>query len=101
MQLPPTTRAPTEGWPPPGQRPGDPVDEEIRQEYEKRFGEHAPKTWGGGPRLIPVKEARERLGGISPTTFYKLVSDGELRTVKIGSRTFVSAASGRCGIDWW
>jgi excisionase family DNA binding protein len=91
-QIPGTTRAPKEGWPPPGQRPGDPVDEEIRQEYEKKFGERAPKTWGEGPRLIPVKEARERLGGISPTTFYKLVNDGEIRTVKIGSRTFVPAS---------
>ena len=92
MQIPGTTRAPVEGRPPPGQRPGDPVDEEIRQEYQKRFGDPAPKTWGEGPRLIPVKEARQRLGGISPTTFYKLVNDGELRTVKIGSRTFVPAS---------
>jgi hypothetical protein len=31
--------------PPPGERPRDPVDEEIRREYEKRFGEPAPKVW--------------------------------------------------------
>ena len=89
MQISVTTRAPKEGFPPPGQRPGESVDEEMRQEYEKRFGEPAPKTWGDGPRLIPVKEARERLGGISPATFYKRVNDGELRAVKIGSRAFV------------
>ena len=41
--------------------------------------------------LMPVKEARQQLGGISPTTFYALVKEGELSLVKIGSRSFVHA----------
>jgi excisionase family DNA binding protein len=41
--------------------------------------------------LMPVKEARHQLGGISPTTFYALVKDGELSLIKIGRRSFVQA----------
>jgi hypothetical protein len=78
----------TRYMPPPGERPGDPVDEEIGREYEKRFGEPAPKVWGER-RLISVTEAREWLGGISRATFYALVKGGELAVVKIGSRSFV------------
>ena len=73
-----------------GQAPGDPVDEEIRREYEKRFGEPASKVWGER-RLISVAEARDWLGGISPSTFYALVNDDELSLVKIGRRSFVRA----------
>jgi excisionase family DNA binding protein len=40
---------------------------------------------------MPVKEARQHLGGISPTTFYALVKEGELSLVKIGRRSFVRA----------
>ena len=35
--------------------------------------------------LMPVKGARQQLGGISPTTFYALVKEGELSLVKIGA----------------
>ena len=41
--------------------------------------------------LMPVNEARQQLGGISPTTFYGLVKEGELSLVKIGRRSFVQA----------
>ena len=41
--------------------------------------------------LMPVKEARHQLGGISPTTFYALVKEGELSLAKIGRRSFVQA----------
>jgi excisionase family DNA binding protein len=41
--------------------------------------------------LMPVKEAGQQLGGISPTTFYALVKEGELSLVKIGRRSFVHA----------
>ncbi|MGB8209203.1 MAG: helix-turn-helix domain-containing protein [Mycobacterium sp.] len=34
---------------------------------------------------------RHQLGGISPTTFYALVNEGELSLVKIGRRSFVHA----------
>jgi hypothetical protein len=38
---------------------------------------------------MPVKEAQQQLGGISPTTFYALVKDGELSLIKICRRSFV------------
>ncbi|BBY05409.1 helix-turn-helix domain-containing protein [Mycobacterium noviomagense] len=41
--------------------------------------------------LMPVTEARQQLGGISRTTFYALVPEGELSLLKIGSRSFVQA----------
>jgi excisionase family DNA binding protein len=41
--------------------------------------------------LMPVNEARHQLGGISPTTFYALVKEGELSLIKIGRRSFVQA----------
>ena len=41
--------------------------------------------------LMPVKEARQQLGGISPTTFYALDKKGELSLDKIGRRSFVHA----------
>jgi excisionase family DNA binding protein len=41
--------------------------------------------------LMPVKQVRQQLGGISPTTFYALVKEGELSLVKIGRRSFVHA----------
>jgi excisionase family DNA binding protein len=41
--------------------------------------------------LMPVTEARHQLGGISNTTFYALVKEGEMSVVKIGRRTFVQA----------
>lgn len=83
-------RAPAATRPVRGETPGDPVDEEIRREYEMRFGEPAPKVWGER-RLISVREARDWLGGISPTTFYALVKEGELSLIKIGRRSFVQA----------
>ena len=47
---------------------------------------------GNTPRhLMPVKEARHQLGGISHSTFYALVKEGELSLVKIGRRSFVLA----------
>lgn len=85
-----TIKGTTRYMPPPGERPGDPVEEEIRREYEKRFGEPAPKVWGER-RLISVAEAREWLGGISPSTFYGLVKQGDLSLVKIGRRAFIQA----------
>lgn len=42
-------------------------------------------------RMYPVEETRERLGGISHTTFYELVKGGRINTVKLGRRTFVMA----------
>ena len=50
-----------------------------------------PKVLEKSSELCPVTEARQQLGGISRTTFYALVKDGELPLVKIGSRSFVQA----------
>lgn len=41
--------------------------------------------------MYPVEETLDRIGGISRTTFYKLVKDGHIKTVKLGRRTFVMA----------
>jgi excisionase family DNA binding protein len=57
-------------------------------DYEKKFGEPAPTVWGER-RLISVAEAREWLGGISPSTLYALVKGGELSLVRIGRRSFI------------
>jgi hypothetical protein len=43
--------------------------------------------------LYPLKEAQERLGGISRSTLYSLLGSGDLVPVKIGSRSFIPAAS--------
>ena len=41
--------------------------------------------------LVPVPEARGRLGGIGNTTFYALVKSGAIKTTHIGRRTFVTS----------
>ncbi len=52
----------------------------------------------GGPALperllYPLSEVRQRLGGISRTTLYSLLGSGDLVPVKIGSRSFIPAAT--------
>jgi len=47
-------------------------------------------------RLITVAETRKELGGISRTTFYKLVEERSLSMVKIGRRTFVATSELDC-----
>lgn len=41
--------------------------------------------------LLPVTEAIRRLG-IGPTSFWKIVKNGEIRVRKIGRRTLVEAS---------
>lgn len=43
--------------------------------------------------LIPVPEARSRLGGIGQTTIYELFKSKELVRVNIGRRAFVTEHS--------
>lgn len=43
--------------------------------------------------LFSIQQTRERLGGISRSTLYNLLSRGELRLVKIGRRSFITAES--------
>ena len=40
--------------------------------------------------LHPVRESRAKLGGMSNSKFYELVGEGKIRTVKIGSRTYLT-----------
>jgi hypothetical protein len=42
--------------------------------------------------LYPLNEARERLGGASNASLYRWAKQGKIRLVKLGGRTFVSAA---------
>lgn len=41
--------------------------------------------------LYPLTEARQLLGGIGKSSFYKLVGNGQISVVKVGNRTFVHA----------
>jgi excisionase family DNA binding protein len=43
--------------------------------------------------LHSIDEAREQLGGISRNTIYDLLRNGELASVQIGRRRFISAAA--------
>lgn len=43
--------------------------------------------------LYSIEEARERLGGIARNTIYDLIRSGELSTVLIKRRRFVSASA--------
>lgn len=40
--------------------------------------------------LVSVPEARHELGDLGNSKFYELVKQGEIKTVKIGKRTFVA-----------
>lgn len=42
-------------------------------------------------RLVPIPEAAEALG-VSVSTVWRLIRDGELRTVSVRSRTLISAS---------
>jgi excisionase family DNA binding protein len=50
-----------------------------------------------GPRasrdLYTIEEARAQLGGISRNTLYDLLRNGELASIQIGRRRFISAAA--------
>jgi excisionase family DNA binding protein len=43
--------------------------------------------------LYSIQEARKLLGGISRNTIYRLLRTGELASVVIGSRRFISSAA--------
>jgi excisionase family DNA binding protein len=43
--------------------------------------------------LYSIQEARKLLGGISRNTIYRLLRSGELASVVIGCRRFISAAA--------
>ena len=47
-------------------------------------------TTPSDPLLYPVRKAREALGDIGNSKFYQIVAAGQLKLVKIGSRSFVT-----------
>jgi excisionase family DNA binding protein len=54
----------------------------------------------------PAQRSQQPLGGISRTTFYALVKEGELSLVKIGRRSFVQPEAlddfvGRKAVSLW
>ena len=44
-----------------------------------------------GQLLVPISDTCSRLGGVSRTTVYDLVNQGELVKVNIGRRGFITA----------
>jgi len=76
------------------QQPSAPGSREVfeRPKVSEEDFELCPRCRKNHMRhLMTVKEARQQLGGISPTTFYALVKEGELSLVKIGRRSFVQS----------
>jgi excisionase family DNA binding protein len=45
------------------------------------------------PELYSIQEARKLLGGISRNTIYQLLRSGQLASVVLGCRRFISAAA--------
>lgn len=52
---------------------------------------HSKETRADVERLVSLDETRAALGDISRTTLWRLIRDGALSTVAIGSRRFVRA----------
>lgn len=52
-----------------------------------------------GRLLIPIPGAQSQLGGVSRTTVYNLVNEGELTKVNIGRRGFITAKSLEAYVD--
>lgn len=42
--------------------------------------------------LNSISEARQRLGGIGVSTIYKMMREGRIRPIKVGSRSFIADA---------
>jgi excisionase family DNA binding protein len=52
----------------------------------------APTDTAVSSPLVGLREARFLLGGISAHTLYRLISDGDLRLVKLRRRSFIRRA---------
>ena len=50
-------------------------------------------TINPGQLLVPIPESCSKLGGVSRTTIYELVTRGELVKVNIGRRGFITTES--------
>ncbi|MGB0683777.1 MAG: helix-turn-helix transcriptional regulator [Magnetovibrionaceae bacterium] len=55
-------------------------------------GEHFPKPEKNQSRINWRVDDFCQAHGIGRTTFYELVKKGEIKTIKVGSRTLVSAS---------
>jgi excisionase family DNA binding protein len=53
---------------------------------------------GDGPMLLPLKEAFKALG-LSSSTLYRLMSQGDIEHVAIGSRKYISREAFLCFIE--
>ena len=42
------------------------------------------------PLILSLEAAQAELGGIGRSTLYELIGRGDLRTIKIGRRTFIA-----------
>jgi hypothetical protein len=51
------------------------------------------------PLAVPIAETQRLLGGISRTSVYDLVRDGQLTKIKIGRRGLVTVASINALVD--
>ena len=56
-------------------------------------------TISPGQLLVPISDTCSRLGGVSRTTVYDLVNQGELVKVNIGRRGFITAESLTAYVD--
>jgi excisionase family DNA binding protein len=56
-------------------------------------------TISPGQLLIPIPDTCSKLGGVSRTTVYELVNQGELVKVNIGRRGFITAESLAAYVD--
>ncbi len=61
------------------------------EQYSDELAKASPEM--STRRLVTVAEARRQLGGISQSTLYSLIKNGELPLVKIGRRSFVPASA--------
>jgi excisionase family DNA binding protein len=77
--------------------------------HEAEYSIEGPRKESGPTALSQPKEAVEpltvsikdasRLLGLGRTTIYRLISDRELETVKVGNRTLIKAASIRSLVE--
>ena len=56
-------------------------------------------TISPGQLLVPIPDTCSKLGGVSRTTIYALVNEGELVKVNIGRRGFITAESLAAYVD--
>jgi excisionase family DNA binding protein len=61
-------------------------------DHERKSGSRAASADQIDPLTVTVKEA-QRITGLGHSTIYKLIGEGKLTTVKVGTRTLVTFPS--------